>query len=197
MQDGGRGVQEKGQKLTWAIIKTIPLDWKIYLAVVIYWTNNATNDAIKFTLPQILKNMGYTSANSQLLSIPPYIAGTISAYIACRHSDRLSWPWVSNNLAGPAKRAAGIAFMLMLSNTAGLVGSYIYKDEEKPTYPTGYGVSLALSLVGIVGTLLMELFLWRVNVRDSKMTEEEIRAKWSDQELADMGDKSPLLKYTL
>ncbi|RWA07245.1 hypothetical protein EKO27_g7866 [Xylaria grammica] len=248
IQDGGRGVQEKGQKLTWAIIKTIPLDWKLYLAVVIYWTNNATNDAIKFTLPRILKNMGYTSANSQLLSIPPYIAGTISAYIACRYSDRLScrmpfilgaqlfvttgfallvrfgghldriaesyvavfiaclgfYPitpnvaaWVSNNLAGSAKRAAGIAFMLMLSNTAGLVGSYIYKDEEKPTYPTGYGVSLALSLVGIIGTLLMELLLWRVNVRDSKMTEEEIRAKWSDQELADMGDKSPLLKYTL
>ncbi|KAI1308583.1 hypothetical protein F5Y03DRAFT_393430 [Xylaria venustula] len=104
---------------------------------------------------------------------------------------------MSSNLAGPAKRAAGIAYMLMLSNTAGLVGSYIYKDEEKPRYSTGYGVSLGLAVAGLFGTLVMEFLLWRINVRDSKMTEEETRERWTEQELADMGDKSPLLKYTL
>jgi hypothetical protein len=43
----------------------------------------------------------------------------------------------------------------------------------------------------------MEFALWTINNRKSKMTIEEIRAKYTEQELMDMGDKSPLFKYTL
>lgn len=40
---------------------------------------------------QIMKNMGYTSANAQLLTIPPYAVGAISAYMFGVFADRSSW----------------------------------------------------------------------------------------------------------
>lgn len=46
---------------------------------------------MKFTMPQIFKNMGYTSANAQLLTMPPYAVGAISAYGFSIFADRYSW----------------------------------------------------------------------------------------------------------
>lgn len=249
IQDGGREIQSKGSKTSWPVLRSVLFDWKLYLAAVIYWTNTGTNYGVKFTMPQIIKNMGYSSANAQLLTVPPYILGCVSSYIASRFSDRTTWrmpfivgpqcvvltgfamlfafapdlehriaesyaaifirclgfypitpnvaAWMSNNLAGPAKRASGIGFMLTMANTAGIIGSFIYKEEEKPRYPTGYGTSLGLTVAGMVAALILEFGLWRSNTRNKKMTHGEIRAKWNDQELADMGDKSPTFKYTL
>ncbi|CAH0028389.1 unnamed protein product [Clonostachys rhizophaga] len=249
IQDGGREIQSKGTKTSWPVLRSVVLDWKLYLAAIIYWTNTGTNYGVKFTMPQIIKNMGYSSANAQLLTVPPYILGCISSYIASRFSDRTTWrmpfivvsqlvvltgfamlfgfapnlnnriaesytaificcvgfypitpnvaAWMSNNLAGPAKRASGIGFMLTMANTAGIIGSFMYKDEEKPRYPTGYGTSLGLTVAGMLAALLLEFGLWRCNKRDGKMSEEEVRAIYTEQELADMGDNSPLFKYTL
>lgn len=46
---------------------------------------------MKFTLPQIMVNMGFTSTNAQLLSAPPYIAGAISALCVSKVADRYFW----------------------------------------------------------------------------------------------------------
>jgi hypothetical protein len=35
------------------------------------------------------------------------------------------------------------------------------------------------------------------NDKKAKMTEEEIRAKWSHDQIMRLGDKSPFFKYTL
>ncbi|GKT85960.1 major facilitator superfamily transporter [Colletotrichum tofieldiae] len=66
-------------------------DWKIYLLILVNWSNAVPNYAMKFTMPQIIKNMGYTSANAQLLTIPPYAVGAISAYVFSVFADRYSW----------------------------------------------------------------------------------------------------------
>lgn len=42
-------------------------------------------------MPQIIKNMGLTSANAQLLTIPPYAVGAISAYLFSVFADKYSW----------------------------------------------------------------------------------------------------------
>jgi cyanate permease len=66
-------------------------DWKVYLLIFINWSNSVPNYAMKFTMPQIIKNMGYTSANAQLLTMPPYAVGAISAYGFSIFADRYSW----------------------------------------------------------------------------------------------------------
>ncbi|KAJ0319209.1 hypothetical protein Brms1b_003904 [Colletotrichum noveboracense] len=55
------------------------------------WRWAVPNYALKFAMPQIIKNMGFTSANAQLLTIPPYAVGAISAYLFSVFADKYSW----------------------------------------------------------------------------------------------------------
>jgi hypothetical protein len=67
------------------------VDWKIYLLILMFWSNVTPNYGLKFTMPQIIKNMGYTSSNAQLLTIPCYTTGAIAAYGFSVISDRFKW----------------------------------------------------------------------------------------------------------
>ncbi|KAJ0277611.1 hypothetical protein COL940_007718 [Colletotrichum noveboracense] len=184
-------------------------------------------------MPQIIKNMGYTSSNAQLLTIPPYIVGAISAYVSSSLSDRFKWrmpfivfaqvlvlisfailfskaeniqenipacyfaiflasigfypinpggnAWTVNNLAGPTKRAQG---------------NRLYDLSRKYRWDW-FGSSFAFAGLGVVACFVLEFLFWNINRKRDKFTEEEIRAKYSDDELQMMGDRSPLFRYTL
>ncbi|KAF6805701.1 major facilitator superfamily transporter [Colletotrichum sojae] len=224
-------------------------DGKIYLLILANWSNTVPNYAMKFTMPQIIKNMGYTSASTQLLTIPPYAVGAASAYLFSVFADRYSWrmPFIvgpqvllvvafsilfvksddiKNNIAlnyfavclacfgmypilpgvnawnvanapSPTKRAISIGFLVCVGNIGGLIGSYIYLDKEAPRYPTGYGTSFAFASAGIVAAITLEVILKRLNAKKKLMSEDEVRQKYSDEELDRMGEKSPLFKYAL
>ncbi|KAF5518081.1 putative transporter [Colletotrichum aenigma] len=242
-------VREAEKTRKWEILRSVLLDWQLYLQALVYWSNTVPNFWMKFTMPQIIKNMGYTSSNAQLLTIPPYIVGAISAYISSSLSDRFKWrmpfivfaqvlvlilfailfpkaeniqenipacyfaiflasigfypinpsgnAWTVNNLAGPTKRAQGIAYMICLGSIGGIVGSFIYREDESPKYPTGFGSSFAFAGLGVVACLVLEFLFWNINRKRDKSNEKEIRAKYSDDELQMMGDRSPLFRYHL
>lgn len=119
--------------------------------------------------------MGYSSSDAQLLTIPPYFIGAVSAftvgYLADKYRRRYPFimgsltitviamaiifplaprirqvvapgyfaiclahlgiyplgpcvnTWTANSLAGPAKRAMGISFMLAIGNSGSIIGS--------------------------------------------------------------------------
>lgn len=246
---GRQVVDEKPDKFDWKTLFKVLTDWQLYLQVFNFWSNAVPNYGLKFTLPQIIKNMGYTSANAQLLSIPPYAIGAISAYLFGLLSDRLTWrmpiivfgqitvvtgfailfakaedikdnipacyvgvvlaciglypilpgtnAWTVNNLAGARKQAMGIAFMICMGNTGGIIGSFIYRENEKPKYPTGFGSSIAFPCVGLVASAVLEYTFWTINRRNARLSREEIYEKYTDEELQTMGDRSPLFKYML
>ena len=104
--------------------------------------------------------------------------------------------WIVNNL-GPRKRAMGVALMVMIVSIGGVIGSFIYLDREKPKYPTGFGTSLAIAGAGVLASLALELGYWKINKSRQKQSEEEIRGKYTAEELDDMDDRSPLFKYNL
>ncbi|KAF9871165.1 hypothetical protein CkaCkLH20_11334 [Colletotrichum karsti] len=239
----------KSKRLDWNILRSVICDWQIYLQALIYWSNTVPNNALKFTMPKIVQSMGFTSSNAQLLTVPPYCAGAVSAYLSAIFADRFTWrmpfivgpqllvitaygilfgkavdirnnipacyfaivlsciglypinpggnAWTVNNLAGPTKRAMGIAYMICLGNLGGIVGSYIYMESEKPRYQTGFGTSLGFAAVGVGACLVLEAAYHTINRRKSAMTEEQIHAKYTDEELESMGDRSPLFKYPL
>ncbi|BCS29278.1 uncharacterized protein APUU_70848A [Aspergillus puulaauensis] len=248
-QRGRVVVDEKANKFDWKTLFKVVTDWHLYLQVLNFWSNAIPNYGLKFTLPQIIKNMGYTSANAQLLSIPPYIAGALSAYLFGLAADKLRWrmpiivtgqtfsiigfailfalaeniesnipacyfgvvlaciglypilpgtnAWTSNNLAGARKHAMGIAFMISIGNTGGLVGSFIYLEKEAPKYPTGFGSSLGFAAAGIAASTVLELRFWYVNRRNARIGRDQIQQMYSAEELQVMGDRSPLFKYML
>ena len=235
--------------MDWKILRSVLTDWQIYCQSLIYISSTIPNYCMKFTIPQIIKNIGFTSANAQLLTIPPYCASAIGAYLAAIFADRLKWrmpfvvgsqtlvliafailftkaadianniapcyfdvvlaciglypinpganAWTVNNLAGPTKRAMGIAYMICMGNSGGIPGSYIYIESEAPKYPTGFGVSLGAAAAGIASALVFEAGYTTLNRRKERFTVEETYEKYSQDELYAMGDRSPLFKYTL
>lgn len=102
-----------------------------------------------------------------------------------------------NNLAGPAKRAMGIGWMTGIGNMGGIAGSFIFIESEAPTYPVGFGSSLGFAAAGVVAALTLETMLWTINKKNEKITEDEVHAQFTEEELDKLGDKSPLFKYTL
>ena len=98
-----------------AALVAVLTDWKIYLLVLANWSNAVPNYALKFTMPQIIQNMGFTSANAQLLTIPPYAVGAIAAYVFGVISDRSSWrmPFI----VGP-QLSLVVAFAILFSKAA-------------------------------------------------------------------------------
>lgn len=243
---------EPGQKkrlVKWSTVKAVLTDHHLYLQALVYMSNSVPNYALKFTMPQIIKNMGFTSTSAQLLTAPPYFMGAFSAILFSLCSDRFSWrlpfilapqsllliaypilfvyaariasnvglcyamviiacmgvypiipgtnSWTINNLAGAEKRNMGSAYFITLGNCGGIVGSYIFLESEKPTYPTGFGSSLAFAVSGIVAALTVEYLYYRHNKKYENLTEEEANDKYGSAIMEKMGDRSPLFKYSL
>ncbi|KAJ1334965.1 MFS transporter ACS family allantoate permease [Microdochium nivale] len=224
-------------------------DWKMYLLIFANWSNAVPNYAMKFAMPQVIKGMGYTSSNAQLLTIPPYMIGAFSAFGFSFFADRITWrapfilapqmclivafsilftksadvtnnvplcyfaiclacfgmypilpgvnAWNVANTPSPTKRAVSIGFLVCVGNIGGLIGSYIYLDSEAPSYPTGYGTSFGFASAGIIAVIVLETSLKRLNKKKELLNEDEIRRQYTDAELDDMGEKSPLFKYAL
>lgn len=231
------------------IIFSVLTDWKIYLLIFANWSNAVPNYALKFSMPEIVKSMGYRAAHAQLLTIPPYAIGAASAYGFSVFADRSAWrmpfivvpqtsliiafsilfskaadiennialcyfaiclacfgmypilpgvnAWNIGNIPNPHKRAVAIGYLICTGNAGGIIGSYIYKDDEKPRYPTGYGTSLAFAAAGIVACLVLEFSLWTANKRKGRMCMAEIEERYTEDQIREMEEKNPLFKYTL
>ncbi|KAH7313920.1 major facilitator superfamily domain-containing protein [Stachybotrys elegans] len=105
--------------------------------------------------------------------------------------------WNVDNTPNASKRAISIGYLACAGTIGGIYGSYIYKDNEKPKYTTGYGASLGFAVAGIICAVTLELLLLRINKKRAQVSEDEIRQKYTDDELYAMGDRSPLFRYKL
>lgn len=88
IREGSRLSEEEAHKFRWSDLFSILTDPKVYMQGWILFSTTACSYGIKFTMPTITKSMGFTSANAQLLTIPPYVAGAISAYVFGIISDK-------------------------------------------------------------------------------------------------------------
>jgi MFS family permease len=104
--------------------------------------------------------------------------------------------WNANNIAPASRRAIGIALMNCVGNVGGILGSYMYLESESPKYYTGFGISIALGGTGIIVALLLEWSYMVANKRKAAQ-QDEARVKYTEEELFDMGDRSPFFKHVL
>jgi hypothetical protein len=87
--------------------------------------------------------------------------------------------------------------MICIGNLGGIVGSFIYQEKESPKYPTGFGTSLSFAAAGMMCAFTLEYLFWSINKRNEGKSEEEWRAIYTEEQLREMGDRSPLFKYHL
>ncbi|KAF8518348.1 major facilitator superfamily domain-containing protein [Hysterangium stoloniferum] len=87
-------------------------DWKVYTAGVIYFGLNCALASISAFLPTIIKTFGFTSANAQLLTVPPYACVAVVLTLTAWVSDRLQ----SRGIACAISSAvAGIGYVLLIT----------------------------------------------------------------------------------
>lgn len=122
--------------------------------------------------------------------------GVVFAVVGIYPIQAAAASWNANNIAPETRRAIGIAMMNCVGNVGGIVGSFMYLESEKPKYPTGFGLSLAFGASGAIVAVLLEVSYKHANARKAKIA-EEAKTKYTEEELFDMGDKSPLFKHVL
>ena len=94
-----------------------------------------------------------------------------------------------------------MALLISVGNMGGIMGSNIYLGREAPKYRTGFGCSLAMCIAAIGMTFVLRWAYTRENAKKDQLfkdhSEAEVRARYSEQELIDLGDKNPFFRYTL
>lgn len=105
--------------------------------------------------------------------------------------------WVSNNLGTATRRAIGIAFVMGLGSIGGLTGSFIYDEKDSPEFHKAFGLSLGFAALAIIAIGVLTVSYWWDNRKRAKITLEEVKSDYSEEQLREMGDKSPLFRYTL
>lgn len=148
----------------WQYLRAALSDWKIYLAVIIYWGNSICLYGFTYSAPTIILELGYTAANAQLLTIPIYLVGVAStiffSVMADRHQTR--WPFIvgpySVALLGfvgllsiPHPRLPGLTYALLFTIPGGvyppLIGCLSWVGNNiAPTWKRAIGMALLISI---------------------------------------------------
>lgn len=86
-------------------------DWRIYLGGVIYFSINVSLASVTAFLPTIIKTFGYTNADAQLLTVPPYACAAVVLCSLSYLSDRLQ----SRGLVmASSTTLSGIGYVILL-----------------------------------------------------------------------------------
>lgn len=64
-------------------------DWKIYIFMLICMAGFCPIYSFALFLPTIIKNMGYTANDAQLMSVPPYVCACFFTIIASWYADKV------------------------------------------------------------------------------------------------------------
>ncbi|KAL3442334.1 major facilitator superfamily domain-containing protein [Aspergillus insuetus] len=101
--------------------------------------------------------------------------------------------WISVNLAGDYKRAAGMALHIGLGNLAGAMASNFYRAQDAPKYTLGHALELGFCVTGIIAVLILRFSYQRINKKRDGIDV----SRYDSYEMAKMGDRSPLFRYML
>lgn len=88
-QDRNASQVAQAEEFKWAYVWQAFQDWQIWVNIFVYWGIVCPLYGISLFLPTIIRNLGYTSSRSQLLTIPIYITAAIFAVVAAWLSDRV------------------------------------------------------------------------------------------------------------
>ncbi|KAH7328649.1 putative MFS transporter [Stachybotrys elegans] len=105
--------------------------------------------------------------------------------------------WISNNIATSHRRAVGLAFVNMVGSFGGLVGSFVFTESEAPYFSIGLKTSMGFSVAGLLLCWVIAGTLWHENYRKEKEKADAENRAFTQLEMLQMGENSPLFRNTL
>jgi len=105
--------------------------------------------------------------------------------------------WASNNTGGDTKKAVRIALMVGLGNLGGICSAFVYRNQDKPRYHLGHSVQIGALCMSFGCTALFIFVFNKLNKRKEKLCREKCLSVSDRVEFQDLGDDSPLFRFTL
>lgn len=91
--------------------------------------------------------------------------GVFLATIACNANVPTVLTFQANNIRGQWKRALASATLVGAGGIGGIIGSTVFREQDKPTYHPGITATLIASVLIVLITLALELKFYRANKR--------------------------------
>ncbi|KAJ7146696.1 MFS general substrate transporter [Mycena epipterygia] len=83
-----RNLGEGHTGVDWKAVKRAFADWKTYVVAVAYSCMNLGLGSVGGFLPTIIKGLGYSNADAQLYTVPPYVVSLVFMLLISTYSDR-------------------------------------------------------------------------------------------------------------
>lgn len=145
---------------------------------------------------QIVCLIGYILLISNVNGDVSY-AGTFVVAAGCYIVNGMAVAWLATNNPRYGKRAYASGIQLSIGNSAGVAAPFLFSNGTGPEYVPGYATSIGTLTLGMMLASTLCLWYWRQNKqRDLGRQSWKMEGK-SDEQVAEMGDKSPLYRYTI
>ncbi|KAL8953073.1 MAG: hypothetical protein Q9222_001066 [Ikaeria aurantiellina] len=189
------------KQLGWTSVKAQLLSIPIYVVgVVVALIAAFMSDRLRHRCAFAMIGVCINSVGNILLLAQkrvPVIARYAALYLTASGQyifQPLVMVWLNNNLGGHYKRGIGAAIQIALGNLGGFTASNIFITDQQPTFPVGFGVSLALTLLtGLAATIFL-LGLRKENNKRGR-GERDYRYNLSKVEQDNLGDDHPRFRY--
>lgn len=118
-------------------------------------------------------------------------AGCFFVAMGCYTAVGTALAWLTSNNPRYGKRAFGSGMQLTVGNSAGVAAPFLFSNATAPTFYPGYGASIGLLCVSTTIFTTLHFYWRRQNSKRAAGKEDwKIEGK-TDEEVAEMGDKSP------
>ncbi|CAG7852679.1 Uncharacterized transporter C1683.12 [Serendipita indica DSM 11827] len=207
LNEGNTGVDWKG-------VKRSLTDPKAWITAVLYSCMNLTLGSVSGFLPTIVKSLGYSNADAQLYTVPPYAVALVFMTSVAAISDRMKvrglffcvviggyaaipliMAWVSNNSPSQSQRATGLGMLNSVGQCLSILAAFIFPSREGPKWHKGFGVNLAFNLLAICISLGLTIY-FRTENRKRDQREGGRPAEGTPLKF-DNYDRSVGFRYTL
>ena len=110
--------------------------------------------------------------------------------------------WVPNNTAAHTRRATAIATSFMLTNSGGIVSTWIFPSKDGPFFPFASKFILSMLVISLVSVAAEMLILTQLNKRKENPLYREkmlrdVQGMTFAQQMVRLGDAHPDYKYII
>ncbi|EAW08833.1 putative MFS transporter [Aspergillus clavatus NRRL 1] len=165
-----------------------------YLAVA-WLSDRLQRRALFICIFSVISMVGYGILISDSSSGVHYFGALLIA-LGLYVSVGLPLAWLPTTLPRYGKRTLATGMQLTFGNISGVMSPFLYKTTEAPRYVRGNAVTL--SMVGFAGIVygLMWLYYHQENIRRANGLKDDKVAGMTEEEIEELGDKSPRFRYT-
>lgn len=140
--------------------------------------------------------VGYVVLYATKASVAGYI-GTVIASCGLFPAVACVLAWTGGNFSGDVKRGVVIAMVIGIGNLGGIASSFIYLPQDSPRYHPGHATDIACLCVSSILIVVAMLEFSRLNAkRNEQCSKEGIHADRAE-EFHELGDQSPLFRYSI